>query len=115
MTTKGNNNSISEQQSVEKNINAIPVFADEFMDKWYKGKGSPNSKRRYYLITQGKAPGIYDNLKLAQNLTKGFEGTKYTVYECLEDAVSSLRQWLNGTEPGKKDTYVPPPKSKPVF
>ena len=48
-------------------------------------------KRKFYVVWEGRAPGIYDSWEEAQAQVEGFPGAKYKSYGDLESATAAFR------------------------
>ena len=48
-------------------------------------------KRKYYVVWEGNAPGIYDTWEECQDQIKGYPGAKYKSFEDLETATEAFR------------------------
>lgn len=49
-------------------------------------------KQKYYVVWQGKRPGIYDNWVVAEEQIKGVEGAKYKSYEIKSEAIKAYSE-----------------------
>ncbi len=49
-------------------------------------------KQKYYVVWQGKRPGIYDNWVVAEEQIKGVEGAKYKSYEIESEAIKAYSE-----------------------
>ncbi len=49
-------------------------------------------KQKYYVVWQGKRPGIYDNWAEAEEQIKGVEGAKYKSYESENEAIKAYSE-----------------------
>ncbi len=49
-------------------------------------------KQKYYVVWQGKRPGIYDNWAEAEEQIKGVEGAKYKSYEIESEAIKAYSE-----------------------
>lgn len=49
-------------------------------------------KQKYYVVWQGKRPGIYDNWAEAEEQIKGVEGAKYKSYEIQSEAIKAYSE-----------------------
>ena len=50
-----------------------------------------SSTRKYYVVWEGRAPGIYDNWDEAKFQIEGFPGARYKSFGNLEDATAAFR------------------------
>lgn len=55
-------------------------------------------KRKYYVVWNGRAPGIYDTWEECQAQVDGFPGARYRAYSDLEEATESFRSLGDGDD-----------------
>ena len=52
---------------------------------------APSTVRKYYVVWEGRAPGVYDSWEECEEQTKGFPGARYRSYKSQDDAVHAFR------------------------
>ncbi len=52
---------------------------------------APSSKRKYYVVWEGRAPGIYDSWEECQEQINGFPGAKYRSFSNQDEATRAFR------------------------
>lgn len=50
-----------------------------------------SSKRKFYVVWEGRAPGVYDSWEECEAQVKGFPGAKYKGFSSQTDAVAAFR------------------------
>ncbi|MDO4320134.1 MAG: ribonuclease H family protein [Bacteroidales bacterium] len=52
---------------------------------------APSSRRKYYVVWEGRAPGIYDSWEEAHDQVDGFPGARYKSFNTQEAATAAFR------------------------
>lgn len=66
-------------------------------------------KQKYYVVWQGKRPGIYDNWAEAEEQIKGVEGAKFKSYEIESEAIKAFSEKAEKHIYSKKPTLANSP------
>lgn len=53
---------------------------------------APSAKRKYYVVWEGRAPGVYDSWEECEEQVKGFPGAKFRAFSFQDDAVAAFRR-----------------------
>jgi ribonuclease HI len=88
----------------------ISNYIQNNVANWENDKENINmatKKQKYYVVWQGKRPGIYDNWAEAEEHIKGVEGAKYKSYETENEAIKAFsekaeKHIYNKTNPSSK-------------
>ena len=54
--------------------------------------------RKFYVVWEGRQPGVYDDWEDAKEQVENYTGAKYKGYSSQEEAVAAFRAYLAGTE-----------------
>ena len=52
----------------------------------------PQVKRKFYVVGEGRAPGVYDSWEECEDQVKGYPGARYKSFGSQSDAVTAFRQ-----------------------
>ena len=52
---------------------------------------APSTARKYYVVWEGRAPGVYDTWEECEEQVKGFPGARYRAFRFQDDAVRAFR------------------------
>ncbi|MBJ2184683.1 MAG: ribonuclease H family protein [Muribaculaceae bacterium] len=52
---------------------------------------APSTSRKYYVVWEGRAPGVYDSWEECEEQVTGFPGARYRAYRYQDDAVRAFR------------------------
>lgn len=53
---------------------------------------APSAKRKFYVVWEGRAPGVYDSWEECEEQVKGFPGARFRAFSQQEDAVEAFRR-----------------------
>ncbi|MDE6271351.1 MAG: ribonuclease H family protein [Muribaculaceae bacterium] len=53
---------------------------------------APSSARKYYVVWEGRAPGVYDSWEEAEDQVKGYPGARYRAFTDKDTAVEMFRR-----------------------
>ena len=53
---------------------------------------APSRVRRYYVVWEGHAPGVYDTWEECEEQVKGFPGARFKAFSSPDDAVAAFRR-----------------------
>lgn len=54
--------------------------------------------RKFYVVWEGRSPGVYDDWADVAPLVENFPGAKFKGFSTQEEAVAAFRRYLNGAE-----------------
>jgi ribonuclease HI len=76
-------------------------------------------KQKFYVVWQGKTPGIYEKWSDCEAQVKGVEGAKYKSFETKAEAQAAFRgnvwDFIGKNAPANQPTIVVPSKDAPVI
>ena len=54
--------------------------------------------RKYYVVWEGRSPGVYEYWEDAHEQVENYPGAKYKSFNTQEEAIAAFRRYLNGTD-----------------
>ena len=70
--------------------------------------------RKYYVVWEGRHPGIYEDWEDAKDQIEGFNGAKYKAFLSQEEAVEAFRKYLAGNDVPLGEILVQASTSTPL-